>query len=213
MVIEEISAGEQLMGLTSAPRVQPNMQFFFHGLIWPAPDALAAAAGKAGRGNVRFLDDTTAWISKVLKPEYVAPDLSSRLEAAPAIVDGKDAFLTRYRMNDASVQIVVMQFHVHLVFAPMGESPIAALHRYLRVDDPGQARPWEGPWQNGSAAGLTFGYQTQSSPDDWRDTVNYLTNGRAVKFSLEKIADCSRGMKGFVAKTDEAERNWFNAPE
>jgi hypothetical protein len=213
MAIEEISPGEQLMGLTSAPQVQPNMQFFFHGLIWPAPDVLSAAAANAGRANVRFRNETMAWIGKVLKPEYVAADLSSRLEAAAAIVDGKDAFLARYRMNDSSVQIIVVQFHVHLVFAPMGDSPLAALHRYLRVDDHGQARRWQGQWQTGSVAGLTFGYQIQGSPDDWRDTVDYLTNDRAVKFSLEKIADHFREMKGFVVKTDAAERNWFNAPE
>lgn len=213
MVIQEIPAGEQLMGMTHVPQVQSNLQYFFNGVVWPAPAALAAGADPTGRAKIRFLDDTRSWIVKVLKPEYVAPDLSSRLTAATAIVDGKDAFVARYRMRDVNVQIVVTQFNVHLVFAPMGESPGSALHQYLRVDEPGRARAWEGPWHSGSVDGLNFGYQTRSSADNWRDTLSYLSNGRAVKFSLRKVGDDSRGIKGFVATTEAAEGNWFNAPE
>ena len=44
-------------------------------------------------------------------------------------------------------------------------------------------------------------------------SLGELTSLSLAKFSLEKIADGFRGMKGFVAKTDEAERNWFNAAE
>lgn len=215
MSLEEIPAEDQLMGMTSVPQVQPNMRFFFKGLIWPAPEAVTAHVDRAAGANPDLVNDTAAWVSRVLKPEFVAPDLSSRLEAARAIVDGEDAFFARYRMNEVSVQIVVTRFHVHLVLVPVGDSPVAAIHRYLRVDEPAHERPWDAAWETGQVDRLTFGYQARSTPADWRESIYYLTNGKAVKFSLKKIAarpGSSHGVKGFVATTEEAERNWFANP-
>ncbi len=202
------------MGMTSEPVAQANMQFFFKGLIWPTPDALNARIDKAAQANPDLHDDSTEWIKRVLKPEFIAPDLSSRLRAGRAIVNGEDAFLARYRMNQTSVQIVVTRFHIHLVLVPVGDSPIGAMHRYLRVDEPPPEHPWDTTWRTGQVDHLSFGYQALSVPADWRQSINYLTNGRAVKFSLKKIATQpgnSHGVKGFVATTDEAERNWFSA--
>jgi len=212
MPLEEIPAGEQLMGVTSLPPVQANMQFLFKGLIWPVPEALETHLNEAAQSNSALLNETVEWVNRVLKPEFVAPDLRSRLRAATAIVNGEDAFLDRYRINQTIVQIVVTKFHVHLVLAPAGDSPVAAIHRYLRVDEPGQTHQWETAWETGRVEHLNFGYQALSTPRDWRESIYYLTNGKAVKFSLKKIST-RPGIKGFVATTDKAERNWFSAQE
>jgi hypothetical protein len=214
MQVEEVPAQEQFMGMTSEPTVQTNMQFFFKGLIWPVPDAIKVRIDQAAQVDSDLLDDTTKWIKTVLKPEFVAPDLPSRLRAARAIVSGEDAFLARYRMNQTSIQIVVTRFHVHLVLVPVGDTPIGAIHRYLRVDDPREEHPWDAAWRTGQIDNLTFGYQARSTPADWRESINYLTNGKAIKFSLKKIPirpGTSHGAKGFVATTDEAERIWFSS--
>ena len=213
MTPQEIPAGEQLMGLTSEPHVQANMQFLIKGLIWPAPEALQSHLDKAAQADTDLLNDATGWISRVLKPDWVAPDLRARLRAAREIVSGQDAFLTRYTMNQNNIQIVVTQFHVHLAIAPVNASPLAAIHQFLQVDQPGDPQPWSGPWQTGQVGDLTYGYQPRGSLADWRDSINYLTNGRAVKFSLEKIAILPPGsgpVKSIIAPTEEAERHWFN---
>ena len=145
----------------------------------------------------------------------MAPDLSSRLHAARAIADGQDAFLA-HRMNQTSIQIVVTRFRIHLVLAPVGDSAVGAMHRYLLVDASSQERPWDTTWETGQVDHLTFGYQARASAADWRESIYYLTNGRAVKYSLKKAAlrpNDSRGAKGFVATTDAAERNWFDGIE
>jgi hypothetical protein len=213
MTPQEIPDREQLMGLNSEPRVQANMEFFFKGLIWPAPEAMKSQSDKAAQANVDLLNDTIGWISRVLKPELVAPDLRTRLRAARAIVSGEDAFLARYKMDQTSIQIAVTRFHVHLVIVPSGPSPLAAMQQFLQLDQPGDEHPWSGPWQTGQIGALTYGYQPRASAADWRDSMYYLTNGQAVKFSLKKIAVHPGGgkIKGFVAPTEEAERHWFQA--
>jgi hypothetical protein len=68
------------------------------------------------------------WIRQVLKPEFVAPDLRERLRAARAIISGQDAFLARYKMDQYNIQIIVTQFHLHLVIAPVSVSPMPITH-------------------------------------------------------------------------------------
>jgi hypothetical protein len=217
MIPEEVPASEQLMDLTVRPSVPNNQRFFFEGLIWPTQEALDSPASQAHPGPER-LEDTVGWVERVLKPAWVAPDLRTRLRAARAIVTGRDAFLTRYAMNQNKIQIVVTRFHVHLVIAPPGGVPPGrvpeVLHEYLQVDRPEDKTPWSGgPWEMGRIDGLTFGYQPRSALRDWREGIYYLTNGRAVKFSLRKVATRPPGSgppKSGFAPSEEAERNWFD---
>jgi hypothetical protein len=211
MMPQDIPAAEQLMGLTSQPTVDPNMEFLMKGLIWPAREALESQSDRAALADAGLVEDTIAWIGHVLKPDLVAADLRSRLRAARSIVNGQDAFLARYRLEGHSIQIVVTRFHLHLVIAPGGDQPLEALHRLLQVDQSGEA-PWSGSWQTGQVDQLTYGYQPRGSVADWRETLLYVANGRAAKFSLQKIPILppgSGGVKGFVANTEEAERHWF----
>jgi hypothetical protein len=215
MTPQEIPAREQLMGLTIEPGVQANMQFLVKGLVWPTPEAIESQRVEPAQANADFLDDTIGWISRVLKPDFVAPDLRSRLLAARAIVSGQDAFLARYRIDQTTLQIVVTRFRLHLVIAPAGAAPLVAMHQYLQVDLPGEVPPRDVGWQTGQINGLTYGYQPRGSTADWRESLSYLTNGRAVKFSLQKIPTRPGGtgkVKGFVAPTEEAERYWFGKP-
>ncbi|HUI56363.1 MAG TPA: hypothetical protein VLY04_15415 [Bryobacteraceae bacterium] len=215
MTLEEIAAGEQLMDIEREPSVPENMGFVFLGLIWPSPEALQAQLATA-QGDKDLLKGTMDWIGAVLKPSWVAPDLRTRLRAARAIVSGQDAFLARYALNQVKIQIVVTRYHVHVVIKPPGGvNPLPALHDYLQVDSPEDPSPWSGePWETANIAGLAFGYQMRGDRLSWRESVNYLTNSRAVKFSAEKIATPPKGSgppKTGSAPTVEAESHWFAA--
>ncbi len=218
MIPQEIPPGEQLMDLTAKLSVPNNQRFFFQGLVWPSQEALDSPSSQAHPG-LEQLEDTIGWVTRVLKPTWVAPDLRNRIHAARAIVNGQDAFLTRYAMNQSKIQVVVTRFHVHVVIALPGGVPservLAVLHEYLQVDRPEDKPPWSGgPWETGRADGFTFGYQPRSAVLDWREGLYYLTNGRGVKFSLKKVEMSpprSGPPKSGSAPSEEAERHWFDA--
>jgi hypothetical protein len=213
MTIHEIPAAEQLMGMTTEPQVQPAMQFLVKGLIWPTPEAIERQMIET-QASAPYLNDTLGWIALVLKPEFIAADLRSRLLGARAIVSGQDAFLARYRVDHTSIQIAVTRFRVHLVIAPEDTSPLAAMHHYLQLDQAGEEYRFDVPWQTGQFNDLRYGYQPRGSASDWRESIYYLTNAEAIKLSVKKIPNRSGGtgkVKSIVAPTEEAESHWFPA--
>jgi hypothetical protein len=200
------------MDLTSEPPAPSNLRFVFQGLIWPLRETLQTKVDKAAQADLNLVEDTTSWIERFLKPAWVPPDLPAKLRAARAIVSRQDAFLTRYVINDSQIQIVVTRFYVHIVILPPRTvQPMAALHEYLRVDRPDDRAPWTGdPWETTQIAGFTYGYQSRTSVMDWRQSIFYLTNGRAVKFSIRKLGEPGSGaVKTGFAPSEEAERDWF----
>lgn len=221
MSIEEIPAGFQLMGLGAEPAVPAGERFIFWGLVWPHQDLLARQLLKPRDTDPQIASDALVWIRRVLKPEWIAADLDIRLAAARAIVSGQDAFLARYRLVAAMVQIIVTRSNVHITVAPFSPPPAdspaklaeALLHLLLQVDQP--APFTDVPWTTTTIHGFTFGYQARTSPRDWRESISFLTNGRAVKFSMKEIAGRPAGegppktRSGF---TEEGERQWFDAP-
>ena len=216
MTLEEIPPGEQLMGLAREPSVAENMGFIFLGLVWPSAETLQTKLADGAQANTGLFNGAMNWVGWVLKPAWVAPDLRDRLRAGREIISGQDAFLARYALDRNKIQIAVTKYHVHIVIEPSGSvAPLAALHEYLQVDSPDDPGPWSGgPWETAQVAGLTFGYQLRSHLLSWRESINYLTNGRAVKFSAEKIVTLPKGSgppKTETAPTAEAERHWFDA--
>ena len=60
---------------------------------------------------------------------------------------------------------------------------------------------------------MDFGYMPRATALDWRESIYYLTNGRSVKFSVEKLAERPRGSippKSIYGVTEEWERRWFD---
>ncbi|MGH9667535.1 MAG: hypothetical protein ACRD9L_24200, partial [Bryobacteraceae bacterium] len=215
-MLQEIPPDEQLMNVSVEPSVLPSERFIFQGLIWPSQEALNGHASKFALADFELVDDTLGWIGRILTSEWVAPDLRARLRAASGIAGRRDAFLTRYAINGTKVQIVVTRFFVYIVIVPSGALAGGAqgvLHRCLRVDQPGDKAPWTGePWSIAHIQGFTYGYQPRSDFSDWRDSINYLTNGRAVKFSVQKtetVPPGSGGLKTGFAPTEESETHWF----
>jgi len=217
-MVQELPGFEQLMGLSIEPSVPENDRFIFEGLLWPDEAAINRQHWSPAGDHVQLLDDTIGWIELVLRPEWVAPDLRNRLRAARAIVSGQDAFLARYAMDGNRIQIVVTRSFLHLVIFPAiptwTAGVPATMQRFLRVDDPAEQTPWTGePWSTVGIEGFTFGYHSSASLDGWRDSLNYLTNGQAVKFSLRKIMPRPPGLlytpKTGSIPTEESERHWF----
>ena len=214
-MLQEIPPGEQLMGVSVEPPVPENLQFVFEGLIWPDAETLDS---KSVYTDSDLREDTLEWIGKVLKPEWTAPDLRSRLRAASAIVSRRDAFLARYALDENKIQMVVSSSSMHFVISPAGGSLFmdaqAVMRHFLRVDPPDDQARWpDEPWSIISVQGFTFGYHPRGSLAGWRDSLNYLTNRRVVKFSIKKVAtyppDFRNAPKTASAPTEEAERHWF----
>ena len=92
---------------------------------------------------------------------------------------------------------------------------------FLNVQsDPLQAdsqTPWiGGPWSILPVDGFTFGYQRLTRLREWRDSLDYLSNGRAVKFSIRKIEQQSPDIKPPKTghgPTQQAESRWFQSRE
>ena len=147
------------------------------------------------RCGFELVDGTIDWIEKVLKPEWVAPDLQSRFVAATGVISRRDAFLARYAIYKTKIQIIVTRYSIHLVISPglggMQVEALACANAFLNVQsDPLQAdsqTPWiGGPWSILPLDGFMFGYQRRSPLREWRDSIDYLSDGRAVKFSIRK---------------------------
>ena len=199
------------MDLSREPSVPPNLNFVVLGLVWPSPAALQA---QTVRPDIELQNESMVWIKRILKSSWTAPDLSDRLQAGRAIIAGQDAFLARYALDETKIQIAVTKYHVHIVIKPSaGMAPLQALHEYLQVDQPSDKAPWTGePWKTAPIDGLIFGYQMKNHLMSWRDSLNYLTNGRAIKFSAQKVATLPEGSgppKTAAAPTIDSERAWF----
>ena len=82
MKIEDLRSGEQLIDLSTVPRAVPELQSAFLGVMWPDADILIRQASESALADSELVDGTIDWIEQVLKPEWVDPDLQSRLVAA-----------------------------------------------------------------------------------------------------------------------------------
>ena len=217
MTVDEIPPGEQLMKLPAWPSASSQLRFLFVGMSWPDAGTLERQASKFALANRELVDDTIEWIERVLKPEWVAPDLETRMLAATGVVDGSDAFLARYALEETKIQVIVTKFSVYLVISPGAElvplDPIAAARTFLNVE-PDPEVPWTGgPWSVSSVEGFTFGYQGRAFPVDWPESLNYLATVLAVKFSIKKIqrqsADSRPNKTISPPEPEQAEKQWF----
>lgn len=220
MNIGDLPFGEQLMHLSAEPKAVPELQSALLGLMWPDADTLNRQVSESALADSELVDETIDWIEQVLRPEWVAPDLQSRLVAATGVINRRDAFLARYAIDTAKIQIIVTRFSVHLVISPgwgfMEVEPLACANAYLSVQsDPGI--PWVGgPWSILPLDGFMFGYQRYTPVREWRDSLTYLSDGRAVKFSIRKVTprplDCKPNKTGH-GPTEQAESRWFQSRE
>ena len=213
MNIEDVRSGEQLFNLSAEPKTGVELQSVFHGLIWPDEDTLHRQAAKSALADSELVDSTIDWIEEVLQPEWVAPDLQNRLMAATAVIKGRDALLARYAIDETKIQIIVTRFSIHLVISPSGgfvqlEAPGGA-EAFLNMQ-PDPEVPWTGgPWSILLVEGFRFGYQRRPLRE-WRDSLDYLTNGRSVKFSISKVQQSDgRPNKTDNLPTEQAESRWF----
>ena len=214
---EDLRSGEQLMNLSEEPKVGPELQSAFLGLRWPDADILIRQASESALADSKLVNDTIDWIEQVLRPEWVAPDLQSRLVAAAGVINRRDAFLARYAINTTKIQIIVTRYSIHLVISPawggMRVEPLACANAFLNVQSDPEF-PWVGgPWSILPVDGFMFGYQRRTPLREWRDSLNYLSDGSAVKFSIQKVTPQpdSKPNKSGNGPTEQAESRWFQS--
>jgi hypothetical protein len=216
-MLQEIPPDEQLL-VSAVPLVPPELRFVFQGSIWPDDRTLKNPASRPPGASSELRDDTLAWIETALKPEWLAPDLPTRLRTITAANGGQDAFIARYAVDGNRIQIIVNRVFMHFVISPASGSLFAGApgvtREFLRVDLPDEDRPWTGePWSIIAVDGFTFGYHPSAEVQGWRDSLDYLTNGRAVKFSANKVAMRPPGdrhtNKTESAPTEESVKHWF----
>jgi hypothetical protein len=218
MNIGDLPFGEQLMRLSAEPKAGPELQSAFLGLMWLDADTLNRQASESALADSEIVDNTIDWIEEVLKPEWLDPDLQSRLVAATGVVNRRDAFLARYATDRAKIQIIVTRYSIHLVISPgwgvMQVEALACANAFLNVQSDPEI-PWiGGPWSILPVDGFTFGYQRRGPLREWRDSLDYLSDGRAVKFSIRKVEpqspDGKQGKTGH-GPTEQAESRWFQS--
>jgi hypothetical protein len=165
-----------------------------------------------------LIEDTIDWVEEVLKPEWVDPNLQRRLVAATGVMHRRDAFLARYSIDNAKLQIIVTRFLIHLVISPCWDfgpvDPVVCANTFLNVQLDPEILWMGGPWSTLPVDGFTFGYQRLPLRRDWRDTLDYLSDGRAVKFTMAKIAQQppdSKPSKTGRGPTEQAESQWFES--
>ena len=131
--------------------------------------------------------------------------------AATKIVNDRDAFLARYSINATQIQIVVTRFALHIGVLPASALGHDAAHLFLNLQFDSEIRWTGGPWSTLSIAGFRFEYQ-QCAVHDWRDSLNCLRDGRAMKFSINKVQAQPPGgkpNKTSQTPTPQAESQWF----
>jgi len=137
MNIGDLPFGEQLMRLSAEPKAGPELQSAFLGLMWLDADTLNRQASESALADSEIVDNTIDWIEEVLKPEWLDPDLQSRLVAATGVVNRRDAFLARYATDRAKIQIIVTRYSIHLVISPgwgvMQVEALACANAFLNV--------------------------------------------------------------------------------
>jgi hypothetical protein len=211
-----VKTDDQMMSLPDLKGLSKEQRGVFSGLTWPGEVQIEM---KKVIVDDLLMSDTLEWIGRVVRPGWLPTDLRSRLVAAREIIEGSDAFVSRYEMLSSNFQIMVTKEAINLAIKPPG-FPIGNCHRrfaeeimnrFLRMS------PSEGavirPWESIEVKGFTFAYQPVSFWSDWRDSLTYLTNGQTVKFSVRKInsvASASGPPRFGIARPQSWSHRWFN---
>jgi hypothetical protein len=140
------------------------------------------------------LAESLAWIGSVLRHDWIAPDAAERLGPVSKGVNGEDALVGGWTSGRRAVQIVVTRERLHLLtrlprpLAGLSEKEITnralTLARELfQVDEELEAARWRvRPF-----GGVTLGNQDRRFAANWPETLLFLTDGCAFKFSILKI--------------------------
>lgn len=142
--------------------------------------------------------ETLGWLQRVVRPQWLPADLPSRLHGVRAGVSGHDAFIAGWRQGGLEFRIAVTKLRIHVLVrpdsvdvasaplrAPVAEPSLALAHRLLALP----TEPNATDWALRPLAGLTYGNRHVAFARNWDDTLLFVTDGRAHKFSVMKYLD------------------------
>lgn len=163
------------------------------GLILPTADHILEHA--LPNETVSFWKaDTMEWICAVLRPQWLPTDLYNNLYAIQKIAGGEDAFIGGWIAKERRFQVVVTSDRVHILTKPivpaeenipMMEQPDRILkqaNEILRLPQtPNRTDYFVQPFR-----GLILGDRVIDFASDWHETLQFLSDGTGVKFSVLK---------------------------
>ena len=184
-------------------------------LVLPDPAALARGA-LPREDTAPARAETTAWLRRMLRPEWQDQRDDLGLVGMRSAVRGQDALFGGWFAPGAFLQTIATAEHVHLrgrLSAPRPSAPdpdkaalvIAEAHRLLSLADPASIR-WAAPRRLGP---LVFVARDVSFAHGWGDTGLLVTDGVGFKLSFLKLRDRTSPPKGGGPHPIEP---WFPRP-
>jgi len=161
------------------------------GLILPDTSAMTQSAVDP-QSLRQPMHDAVEWIKTVLRPEYLRGGWDRRLVALPRAANGQDAIAGAWTAGGRAVQVIVTMRRVHVISklpSPAGDDPqdmartaLENAVELLQIEE----LPGLEEWQLSTVAGLLLGKREVSFARNWFETLLFLTDGKAVKYSVLK---------------------------
>jgi hypothetical protein len=193
-------------------------RFASEGLMLPEPNVIIEQALR--NEEIPFLlNDTIAWIHTVVREQWIVDDLNSRLFAVRKVTNGEDAFIGAWTSGGRNFLVVVTMERVHLLTRMAGtgngvgsDLPSRALslsYEILQLPE----KPDRSTYLIQNFRGLVRGIRVPPQPfaRQWHQTLQFLTDGFGVKYSVKKYKNRSSEPKSDQPR-DEA-IPWFPEPK
>ena len=142
------------------------------------------------------LYDTLEWLCLVIQPPWLINDLNDRLCPVRNGINGEDAFIGAWEIDDNAFQLAVTRERIHLLTQiknskpklsdkKKGEKALELANELFQLPD----KPLQKEWKLRVFGGLLMGYRDMPFKRNWYETLMFLTDGEGVKYSVLKYKD------------------------
>lgn len=144
--------------------------------------------------------ESVEWLHRVVRPAWLPADLPSRLHGVRAAMSGSDAFIAGWRQGGREFRVVVTKQRIHVLTRPesavaaggrdpteLAQTSLALANRLLALP----AEPQAADWSVRPLAELFFGNRHVAFARNWDESLLFVTDGQAHKFSVLKYLDRS----------------------
>lgn len=187
------------------------------GLVLPDAE-LIVSQSRPREELVPYLKDSSTWLQRVVRHEWLIDDLADRFYGLRDSVNGADALMGGWIKGERAFQAVVTSERVHLMtnlgvvtsdngVADPVDNALALAFELLMLPEKLNREDW----QIRDIGGLTLGYREAPFAKNWDETLLFLTDGTSVKYSALKFKD--RTSPPEMGSFDQDLPPWFPRPE